>query len=190
MKRALISLFILAFSMNLFSQVPDSILTERIDKLDNRVMTLKKSTNSLSYRISILKKEHKQDLEQLQQELKTLSDQLTQLEVDLQELTEALTANLASTEAEIQSLRDWASTGLLWLAILFAVLFLVCLILIFVHRSSNKKNYLKAEAKMLNIGESINLEMKELRDKHGEDLQTVDKRLSDLEKGEDKLKKK
>ncbi|HEC41766.1 MAG TPA: hypothetical protein ENI20_02935 [Bacteroides sp.] len=170
MKRIVLSLLILVFTVGLFAQDTDSLLLEKVNMLKSELTIIKKKNKSLQAQIYKLQKTHANDLEETEKKFVTAENTLQKYEQMLAELDQAIKDSEENTLESITVLGAWTKKMHMILAIAVALLFIVLLILVLTNRRGIKRDIVKLEEKVNNTKEAVDIEIKDMLKRYEEDI--------------------
>jgi hypothetical protein len=170
MKRTILSLLILVFTMGLFAQETDSLLLEKVNMLKSELTLIKKKNKSLQAHIYKLQKAHAKDLEETEKKFVTAENTLQKYEQMLAELDQSIKDSEENTLESVTVLGEWTKKMHMILAISVALLFIVLLILIITNRRGIKRDIVKLEDKVDNTKEAVDIEIKDMLKRYEEDI--------------------
>lgn len=170
MKKIVLSLLILVFTLSLSAQQTDSVLLEKVNMLKKELTLLKKKNKSLQSQIYKMKKAHANDMEEAEKKFAAADDGIRKSELMLAELNQALKDSEESSLESITILGEWTKKTIMIIAIVAVLLFLLLLLLIITNRRRIEGDYVKLEAKVDNAREAIDLEIKDVLKRYEEDI--------------------
>ena len=170
MKRILVSLFILVFTLGLSAQEMDSLLLEEVEQLKKELTVLKKKNRNLQAKLAKLQKVHEKDLQEAEMKLTSTDEALQKTDARLDEQADALKASEDNTLESLTVLGEWTKKTIMILAVITLVLLILPLILVISNRSRIKKDYIQLESKVDNARDAIEKEIKDVLTRHDEDI--------------------
>lgn len=180
MKRILVSLIVIVFTLGLSAQENDSILLERVGSLKKELGLLNKKHRSLQAKYYQLQKAHEKDLQETKSKFASADESIERNNARTGELEQSLKESEEKTLESLTVLGEWTKKMILILAIVALILFIVLLILIITNRRRIEKAYTKLEAKVDNTKEAIEIEIRDVLKRHEEDITALK---SAVEKG-------
>ncbi len=180
MKRHFVILALLLFALCLSAQDNDSILLERTDMLKKEIGILKKNTRSLQVQINKIQKAHKADMQDTEAAVASLNAGIEETRKAIAELEKAVQKSEESSLEGLAVLGDWTKKMITVLAIVLCILFILLLIMVITSRSRLRKDFLKLEARVENVKESMEVKLNEALKKHEEDMLAL---TAQIEKG-------
>jgi peptidoglycan hydrolase CwlO-like protein len=178
MKRIITVLISMVVCLAVSAQVPDTLLVKQVKslekqakKLQNSNWSLQKKVKQLEENTDLIKKEMEQgraSFEKAGQELEAVKTSLSQHQTD--------------SDTRFASLEKWSKSTMLWLIIILGVLAIALLVLYLVSRSKMNTGMTKLEAKVDNMRDALELEIKEVKKTHDTDLEGIKKAVDELKK--------
>ena len=173
MKRIVVSLLVLLFTLSLSAQETDSILLEKVDMLKKELAVLQKKNKSLQGQVYKLQKGHVKDMDDAEKRFAASDEALQKYELRIAELTQAQKTSEERSLESVTILGEWTKKMIIILAIVSLALILVLLILILTIRRRIDSDYGKLEAKVDNTREDINLEIKNVLKRLEEEISAL-----------------
>lgn len=179
MKRLFLIMLSGLFCLAVYGQTTDSTLIEELKALKKEVVKLQKSSNNHNALLSKLRKTHQDDLKGVEADMNENSEKIAGIDSKQNELEVTLNEHMKSSGERIDTLSKWTKQMVMIQFILFGVLFIVLLILVITNRQKIKNEFIKLEAKVDNVKNNLDIELKQLQKKHEEDLATLKKDLEE-----------
>jgi hypothetical protein len=170
MKKILISLLILVFTLGLSAQERDSLLLEEVEKLKKELIVLKKKNKHLHAKIHKLQKAHEKDLQEAEAKFASTDEALERNSAGLDKQAAALESSEEKTLESLTVLGEWTKKVIMILAIITLVLLILLLILVISNRQATRKGLQELEAKVDSTKDAIEREIKDVLTRHEEDI--------------------
>ncbi len=180
MKRMLVPLFILLFTLSLSAQENDSILLEEVKSLKKELGLQKKKTKSLQSKIYKLQKTLEEAIKEAEQAFTETDEAMEKNSARSSELEQVLKASEEKALESRTTMADWTKKMMMILALVSLLFFIVLLVLVITNRKRIDRDYQKLEVKVDNTKEALGLEIRSAMNKHEEDHKALK---AEIEKG-------